>query len=578
MNPRSIVVLVFLAGCKSSTEQAPAPETKSPPTVELLKTSTGEDLTEKMRHCPVTLPGVHTELEDVDGGIQFVLHATTPDVVAAARKRANELVAFTAGRASEKHGGGHGGGFMRNCPIVTKDAKVAADEIDGGVRITVTPNDPKNIPEIRAKARARFERAPLERASVVREETSPAGETRLYSGGVADLDGDGALELVAGGFSAEDKGHRSTLLVYRQSGDSWTPVTEGGWDDGNGSTIRNVQIADVDGDGKLDIVVLGKVGSTSHEVKARLAVLDLDAGKLVKRAEIEWQNGQYTHGYGLAIADLDGDKKPEIVTGGFQFDGTNETGYIRVWSMVKNAFKLHAQTTLDGQGSPSMRVNDIAIGDLDGDGRPDIIVAGRHGPLKTEDTKEHLDQRREVGDLSVLGFAGDKLTIRTRYSWSKGTSLRLRTVVVADLDGDRRPEIVAGGQYDADGKACLGLFGFEGGKLVLRDDASSTAEGVTGEVKDLVVAGQAANARVIATGVSGDKPGRQGDVAAWRLDRGKLVRDGSIVSRNGEETRSRAVLVIPSKQGSTVLTIGHAKTKTAMVGQVLSWQLSSVPK
>jgi len=342
--------------------------------------------------------------------------------------------------------------------------------------------------------------------------------------------------------------------------------------------LRNVQLADVDGDGKLDIVVLGKVGATSHEAKARLAVFDLAGGKLMKRAEAEWQHGQYTHGYGLAVADLDGDRKPEIVSSGFQFDGTNETGYVRVWSMTKGTLALRAETTLDGQGSPSMRVNDIAIGDLDGDGHPEIVVAGRHSPLKTEDTKEHLDLRREVGDLSVLAFTADKLALKTRYSWTKGTSLRLRTVVVADLDGDHHADIVTGGQYDADGKPALALFGYDAGKIVLRDDASSTAEGVTGEVKDLVVAGQGAGARVVATGVSGDKPGRHGDVASWRLDHGKLVADSAIVSRNGEETRARAIVVVPGKGGSTVLTIGHAKTKTAMVGQVLSWNLTNVPR
>src|SRR5262249_9775575 len=161
-----------------------------------------------------------------------------------------------------------------------------------------------------------------------------------------------------------------------------------------------------------------------------------------------------------------------------------------------------------------MRVNDLAIGDVDGDGTPEILVAGRHGPLKTEDTKERLDQRREVGDLSVLTFAHKKLTTRTRYSWARSTSLRLRTVAIADLDGDHHNEIVACGQYDADGKPCLGLFGFEHGKLVLRDDASSTIDGVTGEIKDLVVAGQGMDARVLATGVAGDKPGRHGNVAA----------------------------------------------------------------
>lgn len=569
-------ILLAWSACKSSKDTEPTAGSAEPsiaPAAERPNVKAPEDLAEKMRHCPVTSPGAKTEIADVDGGIQFVLRASTPDAITEVRARAHRLAEFTAGRNKVEHGGGRGGGFMRNCPIVVKDARVAVEDIEGGVRITVRPNDASKLAELRATSRERLERAPLERAKVVREETSENGETRLFSGGVADLDGDGVLELIAGGFSAQNKGRRSTIIAYRQSGDTWSPLTEAGWDGGEGSTVRNVEIADVDGDGKPDVIALGRVGATTHEASTRVAVFTLESGKLVLRAENTWRLGRYTHGYGLAIGDLDGDGKPEIVTGGFQFDGTTETGFVRVWSLQQTALILRGAMTLDGQGSPSMRINDLAIGDVDGDGHLELVVAGRHGPLKSADSK-HLDKRREIGDLSVLAFAKDKLTTRARYSWTKGSSMRLRSVVVADLDGDRKTEIVAGGQYDADGKQSLALFGFDAGKLVMRYDASSTADGVTGEIKDLVVARQGNDVRVLATGVMGDKPGRQGDVAAWRLDHGKLVRDASIVSRNGEETRARAVVLVPTKSGSTVLTIGHAWSKNAMIGQVLAWKLA----
>lgn len=54
--------------------------------------------------------------------------------------------------------------------------------------------------------------------------------------------------------------------------------------------------------------------------------------------------------------------------------------------------------------------------------------------------------------------------------------------------------------------------------------------------------------------------------------------DASVVSRNGEETRARAIVVVPGTTGSVVLTIGHAKNHTAMIGQVLQWHLADLPK
>ena len=331
------------------------------------------------------------------------------------------------------------------------------------------------------------------------------------------------------------------------------------WDDGSGATVRNIEIADVDGDGKPDIVALGRSGASSHE-SARVAVLALVDGKLVERASTTWKHGEYTHGYGLAVADLDGDKKPEIVTAGFQSDGKTEQGHVEVWRFQGNELRKGAEIT-PGQaptGAPSMRINDLAIGDLDGDGKPEIIVAGRHGPLKTDDSKSHLDQRHEEGDLRVYALRGNMLANVATYSWSKGASLRIRSAVALGRN------IVVGGQFDADGKPCLGLFALDHGKLVLRDGHHVRAR--SREVKDLIVAGD----RVIATGPIGEKPGRQGDVTAWRVVDSKLVADGAMVSRNGDETRARAVIATPEGR---LITIGHAKTGSTMVGQVLAWDV-----
>jgi FG-GAP-like repeat len=420
------------------------------------------------------------------------------------------------------------------------------------------------------------EQGAVARAEVVREESSAQGEVRLYSGAVADLDGDGALELVAGGFAAEEDGRRSTIRVYRRAGEGWTPWLEAGWDGGNGSTARNLEIADVDGDGVLDIVVLGRVGDKPRAAKARMAIFNLVKGELIEKHQVEWLEGIYTHGYGLAIGDLDGDRRPEIATAGFQFDGKREMGFVRIWSDRKGALAMRAEALLGAPDVVSMRVNDLAIGDVDGDKRADLVVAGRRGGVvKGESKRLALDERRESGDLSVLRFAGGKLTTRAHYDWTSGSSLRLRSVVLADLDGDGRAEIVVGGQYAAEGRAAMGLFRVTAGKLVLVSDASTAEQGATGEIKDLVVVGRGGEAHIVATGAEGGRSGRQGNVGSWHLAGGALVRDAEVSSRNADDTRARAVVVVPGADGSTVLTVGHALKQTAMVGQVLRWPMDT---
>lgn len=437
------------------------------------------------------------------------------------------------------------------------------------------------------------------RAKLVREERSVDGEVRLFSGAVADLDGDGALELVAGGFASDDDGRRSTMRVYAQAGEGWRPWLEAGWDGGKGSTVRNLEIADLDGDGVLDVILLGRVGDQPRAAKARLVVFDLVKGALVEKYRQEWLEGEYTHGYGLAVGDLDGDRRPEVVTAGFEFDGVREQGFVRVWdaSGAASALVMRSQVLLGAPEVASMRVNDLAIGDLDGDGRPEVVVAGRRGGLKQEGKAPlRLDERRETGDLSVLRYADGKLAELAHTSWRRGTSLRLRTVVVADLDGDQRAEIIAGGQYDAEGRAALGLFRWTGRTLALVDDASTTTAGVAGEIKDLIVVGRGGEARVVATGVAGARPARQSTLGAWRLSADKLVADAALTAHHGDETWGRAVVVVPGADGGTVLTIGHARQRIAgaaaatsvsaqtpanrtsspdsvMVGQVLQWPL-----
>ena len=113
----------------------------------------------------------------------------------------------------------------------------------------------------------------------------------------------------------------------------------------------------------------------------------------------------------------------------------------------------------------------------------------------------------------MLALDGDALRVRVRMAWQTGSTTRLRSVAVADLDGDGRAEIVAGGQHDAAGRACLGVFALDGDRLDLVSDASDASGEGPGEIKHVLIAAD----RVLTLGQPAD--------ASWHLRDGALVRD-----------------------------------------------------
>jgi hypothetical protein len=71
-------------------------------------------------------------------------------------------------------------------------------------------------------------------------------------------------------------------------------------------------------------------------------------------------------GHALAIADLDGDKKPEVLAG-----WRGGKGGIRIYVQGADSWKAEA---LDDGG---ITCEDLKVADLNGDGKPDVIAAGR---------------------------------------------------------------------------------------------------------------------------------------------------------------------------------------------------------
>ena len=290
-----------------------------------------------------------------------------------------------------------------------------------------------------------------------------------------DFDGDGKADIINGG------GNRNRLTVLPNNSKNgnvsfgekeFLTITDGYY--GTGQFV----LCDINGDGKKDILTTGIIfRNTSTSGKISFGPKE---GIVTDSYEIP--------GY-MSIADFDGDGKPDIF--GLQsadYDGGNKVIILQNTS---------AEDTISFHGIPSLFMEwynsgDCAAGDFDGDGKPDIAVTNydgiwccgsvyiyrntSNGGTISFAAPESYPVLSPGGDIAVGDLDGDgKLDLAvtsersntdpTKVSVLRNTSTTglisfapkidfttLNTVTalkIADLDGDNNADLVLSNAYNA---------------------------------------------------------------------------------------------------------------------------------
>jgi len=275
-----------------------------------------------------------------------------------------------------------------------------------------------------------------------------------------DVDGDGLYDLFT-------ESPLSDIRYYRNSGTRTAPrfvVSADTLKDVQGVAIyadrQNIaQFADIDCNGKLDML-LGRVDGTI----TRYEMQGLDSNRtprfqlITERFEdiqIIGQRQPSMHGANtLAVFDVDGDGAPDILWGDFFEPGL-------LWLRNQGTCArpdFHGDRIPFPPGAPleTSGYNAPAAGDLNGDGRLDLVVGvlgGAFNPVKTSTANLY--------ELDQTGPPPGAWTVTTTHLLDD-IDLGAETIpAFGDIDGDGDLDLVLGTKIEPDNPKSGGVYWFE---------------------------------------------------------------------------------------------------------------------
>lgn len=264
-----------------------------------------------------------------------------------------------------------------------------------------------------------------------------------------DVDGDGLTDLLATPNVASNEGFlfdfKASTLFYKNKGTATKPNFTYVQNDFLQADMIDVgenaapAFADLDGDGDLDMLV-GQAGSAGvNGYRARLWRFD-NTGTATKPAFaltdtdfLGLSNTDSLTNLRPYFADLDGNRSPDLIisaaspTGNLlrwlPNGGNPAQAALFVWSTARR-FTLPINVS---------SAEALAFGDVDNDGKPDMLVGGNAGNVS------YLRNTTVVGTNPTVTFA-----LQTTALAGLGLNLEARNpaLIFADMNADGRPELL----------------------------------------------------------------------------------------------------------------------------------------
>ena len=330
------------------------------------------------------------------------------------------------------------------------DAETVEPGLNGSIILYFGPSDSTRVNQALAWREVPIGNSFLQGSAGSESAPEEGGFTAMV---VADVNLDGAPDLVVPWNSNCGTSGTRDVLVFTNNGpvfsrDGTFAITRIPDAFPKGATVKDVALGDIDGDGDLDIVATFPAAPTMNVRWYRNPAIDEPDDFHV--ADRTWQTGMIaqiaTGADAVDLADFDGDGILDVLvrsTGGSVLQwlkGPEGPTTAPVRALPWQVYTLAEYT----ERTPEA----IALGDLNFDGRPEVIASAEGGLswFRANSSADVFDQWREVliiDDNPGDGAAQGPTTTDPNVDPQEvaGTSL-MNSIVVVDLDGDGSNDLV----------------------------------------------------------------------------------------------------------------------------------------
>lgn len=279
--------------------------------------------------------------------------------------------------------------------------------VSTGSIYVIDVNDDK-IPEVLTAGRVTDQNRSLAQLSIFQWENNnfffrksvewcTSNEAYAYSVYAHDLDNDGKIEIITGGYDNDLLNSSGQLRVWRWNGEEFAleankewrlvegvcGVTNSGQPMGN-TMVNNVKVGDVDSDGVPEIITGGWTYD-GEKTNAQLRIWNWNGQELILEKSFEWISEDITDIKSISLCDVDKDGDMEIVTSGITavYGGFNnplstpDHAQLRIFSWKEKTLKL--EQSKDWTIGEGVAAWNIATEDIDKDGTVEIITVGCMG-------------------------------------------------------------------------------------------------------------------------------------------------------------------------------------------------------